>query len=127
MSIRERVKACKDKRTEAVTVEDWGGEKLLLTGLDNDGQATMVEMLVGKSEDELTAAIIRNAPAIVREGVLDPKTGENAFKDGDEKWLAGKSGHIIADLAIRIFNLTKIMGSDDEADAAKNVSGPGPE
>lgn len=127
MSIRDRVKACKDRKTELVTVEDWGNEELLLKGLDNDGQAWMVEQLVGKAEDELTAAIVRNAPVIVRQGVFDPKTDELAFLEKDEEWLRGKSGHIIADLATKIFNLTRVLGSDDEVGAAKNGSSPDPE
>ena len=125
-SIRDRVKAVQDRRTEPYTVKDWNDEKVLLAGLDNDGQAWLVGLMIGKEHDEVMAEIIRNAPGLVRQGVLDPETREPVFKAGDEDWLRHKSGHVIGEIALKIVDLTKIMGGDDEVDAAKNVSAPDP-
>lgn len=114
MSLRDRIIAAKDCRSEVVDVPEWDGVRIEVREVDGLTRAQLAATANNESDAE---RIVRVYPILLGASLYDPETGERLFTTTEQvEELMRKSGHVLDRLALVALRLSGMTdGSVDEA------------
>lgn len=128
-SLKERARAARDLRREAVDVPEWGGGVWvrMLSGLE----VIRLQEWAQAQEAAVPDAVRRGVAQLVRIVVLCvvDETGAQAFDEADESWLVGKSQEVlqrVVDVALRLSRLGKAPEGNSAGAGGSATASPSP-
>jgi len=110
MSLRDKVRAADDRKTEIIDVPEWD-VKIKIVEMSGRQRGEMVDRVQDKKymyADVLIALAV------------DPDTEEPAFDPADRDWLADKSGAVLDRVASAIIKLSGISVEEAEKELEAN-------
>lgn len=113
MSLRERILAAKDYRSELIEVPEWEAS-VEVRELDGMTRARLAAQVGDESNPDRMTTVY---PLLLGASLYDPSTGERIFEtDEDVAALMGKSGAILDRLAVVALRVSGM--TDDAVDVA---------
>ena len=115
MSLAASILAANDRKSEAVTVSEWGNAALELRELSANDREALVRLYNAAVEDPQAA---EGATAfVVARGLYDPSTGARVFTDEQINELGAKSFEVLNRLSSRVLELSGLADDSTEVEA----------
>lgn len=96
MSIRDKILAAQDIKSEQLYVSDWD-VTLEVRGMTGQQRGAFLTEVIDAKTGKMDFA--KMYPQLVIMTVFDPETGDAVFKGGDLDAIAGKSGAVLEQIA----------------------------
>ena len=113
-TLKNRILAAKDLKEELMTVSEWDGAELLITGMSGRTREKFLNAVLengGGGDDEAGKAATKKAmlpllPDFIMDGVRDPITRERVFELADVEALKEKNGEVLQRIAMKVISLS---------------------
>ena len=128
MSLKEQIAAAEDLPSKEITVEEWGGARLLLRALNGEDYVWFAKAVTSQGtggQTDMINFVLEYASALIQRGTWDPdQPTERVFAPEDVAGILDlKSFGVRQRLALQLVKLTS--PSEEEVSAEKKDSSAG--